>query len=112
MGALFEFRQQQQPIQPSDLISVPFQARASLVQVCARREEGARPSRDPRGLISARLPQELQLLHGGQPGSGQYGRHGHRREQQACGGGFDGGSKPLQDHGTEYGRGGSDQGKN
>ena len=88
-------------IEPANCISVPFQDHARLIQVRLRREEGSRPPSHPR---SARLPQEFQLLHRGQPSAGQHGGHGHRRQQPAvdddggCGGGN--GGKWEQDHGT------------
>ena len=95
-------------IEPANFISVPFQDHARHIQVRLRREEGSRPPGHPRG---ARLPQELQLLHWGQPGAGQHGRYGHHGQRQAGDHGRGDGGQPEQDHGTKLARRGSDQGE-
>ena len=96
-------------IEPANFISVPFKDHARPIQVRLRREEGSRPPSHPR---RTRLPQELQLLHRGQPRSGQHGGHGHSPQRQADddGRGRHGG-EPEQDHGAEFVRRGSNPGE-
>ena len=96
-------------IEPANFISVPFKDHARPIQVRLRREEGSRPPSHPR---RTRLPQELQLLHRGQPRSRQHGGHGHSPQRQADddGRGRHGG-EPEQDHGAEFVRRGSNPGE-